>query len=200
MMRSTSLDSRWGPRSAAAVMAALLAVLAPWGAARPIERPRGLAEMVGQAAVVVHAEVLGVSSSYLDTPLGKAPFIIYQARAKTVLLGPGPAEFTIVLPGLVNSGRIVADPDSPSPRVGAQYVVFLRPAPGAPPEGRRFMLTGGADWVLPIMPGGDPQDPPVSVPTNPPPGPSGPARVLIKLSGLAGQIQAIAANRADHQP
>ena len=162
--------------------------------ARAAGRLMSVAELTQQADVVVRARITGFSSAIMDTPQGKFPFILYQAKTTTLIAGNCPASFVVRVPGLISANRIIAPSDAPALSPGSEAVFFLRHGWGVSASDAIYDVVGLAAGVLPVVSAGP--ETVVIVPIN---NPANPAhdRIRVKLGDLSAQVTAA---RQDQRP
>jgi hypothetical protein len=189
----------------ALALAAATLALAVWGLpnrSRAGDRLLTVSELVGSSSAAVSARIEGVSSEWLATPLGRLPFILYQARSQQIFDGSCPEVFTLVVPGLISGDRVVTAVDEPSFVAGQEVVVFIQPSTASAAGRSFFRLTGGPAGVLPIIRPSPDAPGLVAVPVSSPNSPSEKPWALCRLPDLAAQIRAIRENldRAESSP
>jgi hypothetical protein len=174
------------------ITAAILTLLP---AAQASERLMGVAELVARSDVVVRAEITGYTSSMMDTPQGRLPFIFYKAKTKSLINGICPAEFTVRVPGLISGDRAVVFSDAPPLARGVEAVLFLKKGYGVEPDSKIYDLVGFASGVLPVLPAAEGKEARVLMPVKTQAGPSRRSRVQVRLSDFIVQVKAAVENR-----
>jgi hypothetical protein len=158
------------------------------------ERLMSVAELTARSDAVVRAEITGYTSSMMDTPQGRLPFIFYKAKTKSLINGTCPAEFIVRVPGLISGDRAVVLSDAPPLARGVEAVLFLKKGFGAEPDSKIYDLVGFASGVLPVLPATEGKEARVLLPVKTHAGPSTRSRVQVKLSDFIVQVKAAGEN------
>jgi len=174
---------------------ALLFALLLWAvSAVAAERYMSVNELTRGATLVARAEIVGVSSTVVETPQGKFPFILYQARLKAAISGACPQNFVVRVPGLIAGNTIIALPDAPALSKGTDAVLFLRPAFGTAPVSNVYELVSLSSGALPVIAAAGGDEIIVVLPVQAPGG-EGRGRIKVKLKDLATEVKVVRENQ-----